>query len=860
MERRSSNRILYSILIVLVGIALSYQVRYSREVIGDLLDQDRASRPPMAIELPWPAVGSVRPEAAAAGLRAGDKVTAIDGEPNRGTSVLARALARKHSGESIRVTIDRGGKLFESGPIKLVAEVDVVNPLAAWALNLTLLVGMPALCILTGCWVVFMRVRDPLAWLLFAVLLSFIHIVEGNVRVSTWEPQWHRIAAATFRNLSVTSWPVWMMLFGIYFPRPLPLDLRMPWLKWLLIVPLVVFAALQAALTPMMMEDVASVEWLVPRVRGLVRGIQILIFISVSVFFASLSRKWAGAANPDVRRRLRLLVTGASVALAPMSLLLLYAIIRNIRLERLDPRIATPAAAMMALFPVTLAYVIVVHRALDVRVVIRQGVQYALARGGLRILTALLMLAVILAVSSLLMERELRLVEIFLTIAFGSLAVLALHRLSRRLAEWIDRRFFRAAYDAEHVLGELSESVRTIVEMKPLMELVTRRISETLHVEQVAMMMAGDGRLRPAYAVGYGGTLELEFPAQSRLAESLRRSRGPVRLYLDDEESWAQKAMLPPEEVEALKKLQTQLLLPLAIKEKLLGFISLGPKKSEEAYSRTDLRLLNSVAVQTGLALENSHLTEEVAKQAAQRERMLREIEIAREVQERLFPQKLPEIPGLDYAGTCRPARGVGGDYYDFLNVSEKFGMAIGDVAGKGISAALLMASLQASLRSQAIALPPDLATLMCNMNRLIHENTPSNRYATFFYCQYNPATRELVYVNAGHNAPIVLRGEQSFVLDKGGPPIGLFGTARYEEAAVRLQAGDIVVMFTDGVSEALNPQEVEWGESSLCATVKANASQPAAEILPLVLAAADEFANGAPQHDDMTLVVVKVL
>ena len=182
-------------------------------------------------------------------------------------------------------------------------------------------------------------------------------------------------------------------------------------------------------------------------------------------------------------------------------------------------------------------------------------------------------------------------------------------------------------------------------------------------------------------------------------------------MFLNDRDSWLyREEEINDEERGKLAALHSELLLPLAVRDKLLGFISLGPKKSEEPYTGSDVRLLKSVAAQTGLALENANLMREIADEVAQRERLNREVEIAREVQERLFPQKLPVIAGLDYAGHCRPALGVGGDYYDFLALPQgHLGVAIGDVSGKGIAAALMMASLQASFarRGDACAREP---------------------------------------------------------------------------------------------------------------------------------------------------------
>ena len=271
---------------------------------------------------------------------------------------------------------------------------------------------------------------------------------------------------------------------------------------------------------------------------------------------------------------------------------------------------------------------------------------------------------------------------------------------------------------------------------------------------------------------------------------------------------------------------------------------------------------MGSVATQTGLALENSRLAEEVAAEVAQRERINREIEIAREVQERLFPQSLPEINRFDYAGYCRPASGVGGDYYDFLSLPNgRLGIAIGDVSGKGIPAALLMASLRASLRGQTIQGVSDLAALMSNVNKLIYESSASNRYATFFYAQYDPATRNLTYVNAGHNPPLIFRKPYDLLrLETGGPVVGLLPASGYEQAKIVLEPGDMLVAFTDGINEAMDFGNGEWGEEGLIAAAWKLYGTGAQHTVHQLIVAADKFVSGAKQHDDMTLIVANVL
>jgi sigma-B regulation protein RsbU (phosphoserine phosphatase) len=319
------------------------------------------------------------------------------------------------------------------------------------------------------------------------------------------------------------------------------------------------------------------------------------------------------------------------------------------------------------------------------------------------------------------------------------------------------------------------------------------------------------------------------------------------------------------------------MLIPLRGRNRLLGVMALGPKRSEEPYSRTDRGLLQSVAMHTGLSIENSELAKSLADEAAQRERIHREIEIAREVQERFLPQSYPAIPGVELAGACRPAQGVGGDYYDFIPMksldgtggNSSLGVAIGDISGKGISAALLMASLRASLRGLTRNSDGNLARMMAEVNELVYEASTSNRYATFFFAQLDPATRRLAYVNAGHNAPALLRhcpdgGREVLRLEAGGPVVGLLPACEYAQTTLQLQPGDVLLCFTDGISEAMTADEEEWSEDRLIARLLDDLAQspnlPAADLVKNLLAAADAFANGAPQHDDMTLLVLKLL
>jgi sigma-B regulation protein RsbU (phosphoserine phosphatase) len=854
----------YLALLALVVIAFTFQTRASLDTINFMRHVSPTAVLPFALESYDKTIKASELTPLPEGIEPGDRLVAINGKTIAGDNDLINILDQAVPGERAEITVERiAPRGLRTLNLQFSARLAFRGGLTGWIVNLALLVVMPFFCLLLGFWVAFMRPRDPLAWLLLALMLSFSQIVGGRAEFRGLMLD----AAVIFKVFFGGLWPATMLLFGFYFPDRLELDERRPWLKWVLIAPLLADFIRSVTLEVGQLHSYAFAAQVVHATQPVARLIGFLSLIPISFFFIGLSIKIATTVAPDARRRLRLLLIGASIALSPIFVLVLRQLITgaNSIQSGIPFWLFLSALLLTLIFPLTLAYVIVVQRAMDVRMVIRQGVQYALAKSGVRAMQFVLSAVAIFAAAALVSSNAVHPVVQILLVSLGIATVFLLGGLSERLRKWIDRRFFRESYNAEVILSDLGEKVRTMVETGPLLETVARRIAESLHVERVAFLLVRGGAYQPAFAVGYDGLPSVAFAEQATTVSHLKREREPVMVYAEDPESWIHSSRDMVEERQMLARLDTQLLLPLSVKEKLPGFISLGPKQSEEPYSNTDLRLLQSVATQTGLALENSQLTAAIASEVAQRERLNREVEIAREVQERLFPQQMPPIAGLDYSGACRPALGVGGDYYDFLLLPNgKFGLAVGDVSGKGISAALLMASLQASLRGQAIQGTNDLARLMGNVNRLVFDASAENRYATFFYAQYDPVSQALSYVNAGHNPPMIFRpmGDDFKVirLETGGPVVGLLPDFVYTQGESHLQSGDLLVGFTDGISESMNTAEEEWGEDQMKEFIKGCYGQTASDVLQRVIVAADAFAAGAKQHDDMTLIVVRVI
>jgi serine phosphatase RsbU (regulator of sigma subunit) len=245
-------------------------------------------------------------------------------------------------------------------------------------------------------------------------------------------------------------------------------------------------------------------------------------------------------------------------------------------------------------------------------------------------------------------------------------------------------------------------------------------------------------------------------------------------------------------------------------------------------------------------------------KREAER-RMAHEMDIARQVQARLFPQQLPPCTTLEYSGVCEQARQVGGDYYDFLSLGrERLGLIVGDVAGKGIAAALLMANLQAQLRSQCTAALNQLETLLCSVNQLFYENTSASSYATLFFAEYDDRLQRLRYVNCGHLAGLVLRQDNSLEhLASTCTVLGLFTEWDCAIGECQLFAGDILALYTDGVTESFNAKGEEFGEEGVLQSLSRHRSLAPQAMVRAILSDVRDFGS-ADQHDDITLMVAK--
>ena len=502
------------------------------------------------------------------------------------------------------------------------------------------ILGVPLLGLLIGYWIVAVRPHDLNAWLVF-LLLSFPETTFGNLDWRFWGEPWYFLLGLWNSVVQVFVFPA-LLWFGFLFPEQWRVDLRLPWFKYAILAASCCSFVLQLGFFEAYQFFVQAIHALSRVQTWAHHADATLDVICILFFLAAVFDKLRSASTADARRRLRVLAIGSALSLGP--LVIAFAVLPWFGI---DPHQGNPFLVIVpaiSLFPLTLAYVLIVQRAMDVRILLRMGTKYLLARVTVLAVEVALAAFLILQFIVPMMERKEHPLLNFLLLALCIAALFQVFvfrgSMTQRFQRWLDRKFFREAYNSEVLLSELSEQVRRLTDKNALFDVILERISQVLHVSQISILLRSSNvfHLQQALGIDLGSPVALR--EDSATIQNLARTNQPATVYRDRPEEWFEDA--GTEEKAVLFEINAELLLPMSGRADLLGLIALGPKKSEEPYTPTDLRMLQSVAVQTGLTLEVAELVRTLADQAAHRERMNREIEIAREVQQRLFPAEHP--------------------------------------------------------------------------------------------------------------------------------------------------------------------------------------------------------------------------
>lgn len=304
-----------------------------------------------------------------------------------------------------------------------------------------------------------------------------------------------------------------------------------------------------------------------------------------------------------------------------------------------------------------------------------------------------------------------------------------------------------------------------------------------------------------------------------------------------------------------LSQIRSVMAVPLASGEEIFGMVYVD-NPFNNRFKEEDLKVLTTIASVASIKIENDRLLDE----RLEKRRMEEELKVASEIQMRLQPFAPPKLDGWDMTGVSFPCREIGGDYYDFIHRKRDSHLivAVGDVSGKGTGAALLMSSLHAAVRAQSQT-RASISEVMGEINGYIFENSPSNKFLTLFYGELDPQTGVLTYSNGGHNAPMLVRASADVErLDTGGLPIGMMQGVSYQEASITFERGDVLVIYSDGITESINEREEEFDEDRLIEVVKNNLGRSASGIRDRIDEALSRFVGTTAPVDDMTLMIIK--
>jgi sigma-B regulation protein RsbU (phosphoserine phosphatase) len=795
------------------------------------------------------------------GLQVGDRILSFNG---RATNTLYPYYDVLHNGnpeDPVQVSVERNGT---NGPQVFALEL---RPRPASRDKLTwinffsrqLIQSYPMWFLIVSLPVLFLRLQDRNAWLM---TLFFAGMIAGGPLLSLealMEPRLDHFASA-YKIIFAGSWGALFNYFFAVFPVRSFLDLRFPWLKttllgaaWLIAVPLAAWALFTSREQPLLHLAAAL---------GRPRNAFVLVLADFlfPLALGTISLIGNGFFSPsrEVQRKIRVIVWGTLAGLMPG--ILVYSLpaylgggTQNFPLWLWG----LISLCSFWLFPLSFAYAVVKHRVLEIPVLLKRSARYLLVQRGFVVVHLLFSVALtfvlILALTRYFKAASPFSIPIVLASAtvFGSALAFSGIRLHRAVTERIDRAFFRGAYNARQILEELAENIRQATDADHLAALLTREFTNALHpLFVIVYLQARDGSFVAENAEAPS------IPSNLPLILELARRGAPLDLAVFPNESRS------PASYEEFGTVTPECLVPiLGVNRELLGFVALGPRLSDEPYSREDKRLLASVASQAGFALENLRLAADMAERMDAERRAAQEMLIAKQVQARLFPQSLPLLPSLDYAGACIQARQVGGDYYDFLDLGPgRLGIILADIAGKGISGALLMANLQANLRGQSAVAAQDLPRFLTSVNRLFHANTSEESYATLFFADYEEESHRLRYANCGHNPPFLLRADGCVERVPATTTIvGAFSAWDCPIKEIVLARGDVLVIYTDGITEAMNVAGEEFGDQRLGALLQELRGKPARATLEAVFAAVQSYTSGE-QSDDLTLVVLRIL
>ncbi len=858
------------------------------------------------------------------GIRPGDKITAINGiSLQENPKVFYRAFSKKAKGQKLEIKFIRDGIVsqiessfaipdslmkwggqgswaFSVGNVKGVYTFDTFRLVAD-----TPYLFLSILLLLVGCIIGLLKPSNSVAF-----QISILFLLLGCM-ANSMQFDWFRLSAILPAWLLITTFAAFALAHGIgiplllrvlsVFPNPTRLGrlfLRFQWIAFIFF------------LTPAIIE-------FSPKLVNLL-GLDINLFDSIFIEWVHKFDNWlllfaliVGLAllisqHIETRHRheYRLKIIEFSFLIGLLGVVLYYVALyvfsrANISLSQNMANIIvvlwnfTPTLAVGTI-PLAVTYTIITRKIFDIKFIIRKGLQYLLLSKGALVIEGIIVFLVVFQVITHGGENIAGSPFAVSSLSVGStLAVIfVLGKVNRKVMPAIDRRFFREVLDVRKLLLDLNQQISAIREQEEILQQTANTILRTLHPARVVMFLKHgksdefrceltleNERAKPTQprhaelvsaSIPSNVQIPNHLPAASLMQAGVRndglvsgmlKTDDTIIKQLEEKKGWVivypETLDLEKDEDQRLSAVNCELLIGLRGSSGLIGVMGLGDKLSEEPYSKEDRELLLTVAHEMGMALENAELLE-VAKREAE---FSKELDIARQVQQNLFPKQLPTPSGWEFAGICKPAKAVGGDYYDiFEAVPGKVVIALGDVSGKGLGASFVMSGVHSTIRTNAEKSIDNPVGLINELNKYLLESTSKNIFVTLFFGIIDLETGKLCYVNCGHPPVLVVRKVNGEIekLTRTGLALGMMNTVQFTQGTSTLKAGDSLIVYSDGITEAMNEKNEEYEEEKLIKLLNEGIGLDTSQMMEEILKSVSDFIGQAEQSDDVSIILTR--
>jgi sigma-B regulation protein RsbU (phosphoserine phosphatase) len=653
-----------------------------------------------------------------------------------------------------------------------------------------------------------------------------------------------------------------LLYFSAIFPEPLPIYDKYKKLLQLAFIPHVMHLLMVVLLAnPDKVLEVLNFDSTIPvlgAILGFILGILkiVISFVSFLLLFhnrffslinfiyvisaiALLYMGFIKIENIRLKQQVKVIIYGISIAVGLYTLG--YIIPTIFAFEMLKSLRNVMVIIGLIIGPGSIAWAIVRYQFLDVGLIARRSLVYTIS-------TAIVVggyLLVILQAGSLIQSmtgRDSEIINVLIIIVL----LLFFQPIYTQVDDFVKRIFIRSRGDYSKLIESFSHEILTIFQEDRLVVTIAETLKREMFVEEVVLCFeVGDRLFKTATEDPEEHPTEMDEPLYDYL---LARS-SPV--YADEISSKLNTGCFETK----IKGNGVEVLVPLSRKKKLVGVLMLSSKVAGFRYNSEDMSFLKILGNQIMVALENA----ELYKESLEKQRLEEELSVAKNIQMGLLPKALPNMKNFEFSAYIEPSRQVGGDYYDFIPIEDgRFGIVIADTSGKGVPAALLTARMQVMIQSE-VRFGRDVNETMKSVNYFLAKSTSADKFATCFYAEINDDQRKFRYCNAGHNYPILIHKDGRFEnLETGGLLLGAFSDAKYEFGEVELAPGDLLIMYTDGLSEAMDNSDQEYGESRIVDNSLKIRSQSADVICSMLVKSVKQFAAGISDFDDMTVVIVK--